>query len=55
MFMLTEQGCKAMVKDKMPHRENITNGSGMDMNPDTCAALGLIPPVMINATWEAVV
>jgi hypothetical protein len=40
------------LKDRMPHRKNIKNGAGIDLNPDACAALGLKPPVKIPATWE---
>lgn len=47
-------GVQCKVKDRMPHRANINNGAGMDMNPDACGALGLRPPVMTKATWEAV-
>ena len=43
----------AKVKDTMPHRKNITNGAGMDMNPDCLKALGLVAPVMVKVTWEA--
>lgn len=42
----------AKLKDTMPHRANITNGAGIDLSPDTCAALGLTPPVMHAVTWE---
>ncbi len=41
----------ARVGDRMPHRANITNGAGIDMSPDTCAALGLAPPVSANVAW----
>lgn len=40
------------LRDTMPHRENITNGAGIDLSPDACAALGVKPPVMIRATWR---
>ncbi len=42
----------ALLKDTMPHKANIKNGAGIDMNPDTCAALGLTPPVMVKAAWR---
>jgi hypothetical protein len=42
----------ALLKDTMPHKANIKNGAGIDMNPDTCAALGLTPPVMVKASWR---
>lgn len=41
----------AVLKDRMPHRANIKNGAILDMNPDTCRALGLEPPVMVAASW----
>lgn len=43
----------AKVKDTMPHRKNITNGAGIDLNPDALSALGLVPPVLVHVTWEA--
>lgn len=43
----------AKVKDTMPHRKNITNGAGIDLNPDALLALGLVPPVLVRVTWEA--
>lgn len=45
----------AQVKDRMPHRKNIKNGAGIDLNPDACEALGLNPPIKIQATWAAMV
>jgi len=42
----------ALLKDTMPHKRNIKNGAGIDMNPDTCRALGLEPPVMVKAQWR---
>lgn len=39
------------LRDTMPHRKNITNGAGIDLNPGAVAKLGLRPPVMIPATW----
>jgi len=42
----------ALLKDCMPHRAHIENGAGIDLNPDTVAALGLVPPVMVTATWQ---
>ena len=42
------------LKDTMPHRENITNGAGIDLNPDACEALGIHPPAMVPATWQFV-
>lgn len=40
------------VKDRMPHLANITNGARIDLNPDTCRALGLEPPVMVSVSWR---
>lgn len=40
------------LRDTMPHLANIRNGAGIDLNPDACKALGLHPPVMVNATWQ---
>lgn len=39
------------LRDTMPHYRNITNGAGLDLNPDAAAALGLHPPFMVPATW----
>lgn len=44
-----------MLKDRMPHRANIKNKAGIDLSPDAVRALGLEPPIMINATWKWVV
>lgn len=41
-----------LLKDTMPHRRNIKNGAGIDLNPDACEDLGLTPPVMVAAVWE---
>jgi hypothetical protein len=41
-----------VLKDRMPHRANIKNGAGIDLNPDAVRALGLQPPIMIAATWQ---
>jgi hypothetical protein len=40
------------LKDTMPRKKNIKNGAGIDLNPDACEALGLTPPIMVNATWQ---
>lgn len=42
----------AQVGDTMPHIANIKNGARLDMNPATCAGLGLIPPVMAQVSWQ---
>jgi len=36
----------------MPEKTNITNGAGIDLNPDACAALHLQPPVLTRVTWQ---
>lgn len=41
-----------VLKDRMPWKKNITNGAIIDLNPDTCRALGLEPPIMVSATWK---
>ncbi|HPA20742.1 MAG TPA: hypothetical protein PLU30_23545 [Verrucomicrobiae bacterium] len=38
--------------DRMPARRNIRNGCGIDLNPAACAALGLVPPIRVRATWR---
>jgi hypothetical protein len=38
--------------DTMPHRKNIKNGAGIDLNPDAWDVLGHIPPQLRAATWE---
>lgn len=40
------------LKDTMPHKANITNGAGIDLNPDTVAELGQRVPLMIAAEWR---
>ncbi len=47
-----EKTVVAELKDTMPHKRNIKNGAGIDMNPDTCRALGLEPPVMTKVSWR---
>jgi hypothetical protein len=41
-----------LLKDTMPHRANIKNGAGIDLNPDAVKALGLKPPIMVAAVWS---
>lgn len=43
-----------LLKDTMPHKKNIKNGAGIDLNPDAVRALGMEPPIMVKATWEFV-
>jgi hypothetical protein len=40
------------LKDTMPHKANITNGAGIDLNPDSVAALGWTPPIMNRVSWQ---
>jgi hypothetical protein len=40
------------LRDTMPHRKNIKNGAGIDLNPAAVGKLGLKPPIMIAATWQ---
>jgi hypothetical protein len=40
-----------VLKDRMPHLENLANEARIDLNPDACKALGLEPPVMEPVTW----
>ena len=40
------------LSDTMPGRSAIENGAGIDLNPDACAALGLVPPILVPATWQ---
>ena len=42
------------VKDTMPPRayQQAHNGAGIDLNPGAVRALGLEPPIMVDATWE---
>lgn len=40
------------LRDRMPWKRNITNGAGIDLNPDAVGALGLKPPVMVAAEWD---
>lgn len=41
-----------VLRDRMPWKRNITNGAGIDLNPDAVRALGLEPPIMVNAVWK---
>jgi hypothetical protein len=42
----------AILEDRMPWKKNIHNGAVIDLNPDTCKALGLKPPVSVEASWN---
>lgn len=41
-----------ILKDRMPHRTNITNQAIIDLNPDAVRAIGLEPPIMQSASWR---
>ncbi|MBV9672099.1 MAG: N-acetylmuramoyl-L-alanine amidase [Verrucomicrobia bacterium] len=43
------QTVTALIKDTLPHYS-----PRIDMNPDTCAALALTPPVLAPVTWQAI-
>jgi len=41
------------LRDTMPHRADIENGAGIDLNPGFAKALGVKPPFMLpNVEWE---
>ncbi len=40
------------LRDTMPHKKNIRNNRGIDLNPSACKALGLTPPVEEEVTWQ---
>jgi hypothetical protein len=41
------------LRDTMPHRRNITNGAGIDLNPGFAKAFGIRPPFMLHdVRWE---
>jgi len=41
-----------LLADVMPHRGNIKNGCGIDLNPGACAALFLKTPCKTPVSWE---
>lgn len=41
----------AELRDTMPHKVNIKNGAGIDLNFDTVTALGLKVPLMAKVIW----
>lgn len=43
------------LKDTMPQLKHITNGAGIDLNPDAVAALGEKPPLMMPVSWQVIV
>ncbi len=42
----------AELQDTMPHKADIKNGAGIDLNPAACQVLNLVQPVLIDAQWE---
>ena len=42
----------AILKDRMLWERHITNGAGIDLNPDACAALNLTSPIMVRVVWR---
>lgn len=42
---------ECVLADRMPHRKNITNSAGIDLNPAAIDALGMDSPVMARVTW----
>lgn len=40
------------LRDTMPHKANITNGAGIDLNPGFAKAFGIVPPFTIPVEWE---
>lgn len=54
-FVIVEangQTVRATLQDTMPRKANIKNGAIIDLNPAACAALGLTPPMLVNARWR---
>jgi hypothetical protein len=51
--VVNQQGekVKCILKDRMPHVDNLANQARIDLNPDACEALGFTPPVMEQVTW----
>jgi len=43
-----------IIADRMPHRDAITNGAGIDLNPAARIALNLPVGAMKPVTWEAI-
>lgn len=41
-----------VLKDRMPHRANIRNGAGIDLNPDASRMLGMPKGGMVRVTWK---
>lgn len=43
---------ECIVGDIMPHKWNIKNGCGLDMNPALCKAIGHTPPDTVKIAWR---
>lgn len=44
---------EGILGDTMPHRANIQNGAGIDLNPAFAKAFGLHPPFLVDGvTWK---
>lgn len=41
-----------LLSDVMPHKRNITNGCGIDLNPGAVKALGLHAPLKTPVAWD---
>jgi hypothetical protein len=46
-----EKSVRARLEDLMPHKANIQNGAGIDLNPATVKALGIPDGGMVQVTW----
>ncbi len=46
------QTTRCYLQDTMPARANIKNGAIIDLNAAACKALGLEPPIMVDARWR---
>lgn len=41
------------LSDTMPHKANVENGAGVDLNEAACHALGMRPPMLLEGcTWQ---
>lgn len=40
------------LRDTMPRKKNIKNGAAIDLNPAAVKAIGLKPPIMVEASWK---
>lgn len=46
-----EKSVVCELRDTMPHKANIKNGAGIDLNPDACEALGISIPADARVSW----